>query len=154
MKVEELMTKSVGGCSPQSALNDVAQIMWENDCGFVPVVESEGSNRVVGVITDRDICMAAYTQGQALKDLRVESALEKSVHTCRPSDSVTRAEGIMQEKQVRRVPVVDDGNHLLGVISLADIARAIKRGTGSRRGGVTPGQIGETLAAISRPPRS
>ena len=66
MKVEQLMTKSVATCGPDKSADDAARIMWERDCGFVPITESTSNPRVIGVVTDRDLCMAAYTRGRPL----------------------------------------------------------------------------------------
>jgi CBS domain-containing protein len=151
MKVERLMTKAVRCCPGSSTLNEAARIMWENDCGFVPILDSDGTNRVIGVITDRDICMAAYTQGKGLKEVRVEKAMHRAVRTCKPSDPVAKAEAVMQEGHVRRLPVVDAGGDLLGVISLSDIAREAVRSRGSRRRDVTNARVGETLALVCQP---
>jgi predicted transcriptional regulator len=84
MKVEQVMKQAVQACRRGDALNTAAQIMWEHDCGCVPVVDTE--NRVIGMITDRDICMAAYTRGEPLQTLRVETAIvERWCSPCRPS---------------------------------------------------------------------
>jgi CBS-domain-containing membrane protein len=68
MNIEQLMTRDVESCHPDDSLDRAAQLMWDNDCGCVPVVDEK--QRVHGIITDRDICMSAYTSGQSLKSLR------------------------------------------------------------------------------------
>lgn len=151
MKVEQLMTKQVHTCSPDDSLNSAAQIMWEHDCGFVPVVESAERRRVKGVVTDRDICMAAYTRGDRLSQIRVADVMSSGVRASRPADSLATAEAAMRRAQIHRLPVVDDADQLLGVISLADIARQAGREAGSRRAEVSATEIGETLAAIRQP---
>ena len=151
MKVEQLMTKRVVCCTPGDTLNDAARIMWERDCGVVPVVDTDGSQHVVGMLTDRDICMAAYTQGQTLSKIRVRDAMSRAVRSCGPSQDVAEAEHTMREAQLRRLPVLDDADQLLGVISLADIAREAAREARSKRQEVTVAEVGETLAAISLP---
>jgi CBS domain-containing protein len=149
MRVDKLMTKEVATCGPDDTLNRAAQLMWERDCGFVPVIEQ--SRRVVGVVTDRDACMAAYTRGKPLPEIRVRDVMSTRVRACRPTDDVAAAEESMRESQVHRLPVVDDGDHLLGVISLADIAREAGRKAGSKSPEVSPAEIGETLARIRQP---
>jgi CBS domain-containing protein len=124
--------------------------MWEGDCGFVPVTE-EGGTRVVGAITDRDVCMAAYTRGQPIQSQAVRDAMASSVRTCAASDTLEHAEAIMREAQVRRLPVVDDAGQLVGVLSLSDLARQAERERGEGRIDVRAADVGETLAAISRP---
>jgi predicted transcriptional regulator len=104
-------------------LNDAARIMWEHDCGCVPVVEKDGS--VVGMVTDRDICMAAYTQGRRVMDMRVASAASKHVVSIRENESLRRAEELMRHAQVRRLPVVDAAGRIVGLLSLSDLARHV-----------------------------
>lgn len=121
MKVEELFTQDVRFCRPEDNLTVAAQIMWENDCGCVPVVD--GDLRVVGMITDRDVCMAAYTQGRLLSEIDVGSVMSRNVLSCRSTDSVSSAGELMRAAQLRRLPVIDDGARLIGLLSLNDIAR-------------------------------
>ena len=150
MKVEQLMTKQVDVCYPDHTLNDAARVMWERDCGVVPVVDGP-SRRLVGVVTDRDVCMAAYTRGHALWQIRVGDVMTAAVQACQPWHLLAEAEAAMRRTRVHRLPVVDDAGQLLGVISLCDIAREAARETGSKKPEVTPAEIGETLAAIRQP---
>jgi CBS domain-containing protein len=145
MKVESVMSKNIATCSPQQSLNDAARIMWERDCGIVPVTDGEG--RIMGVVTDRDVAIAAYTKGRRLSEIGIGDVMSRTVAWCRPSDSVGDAERKMQQAQVHRLPVVDEVGALLGVLSLVDIALATRRGPEK----VRPGEVGETLAAIRRP---
>ena len=149
MKAEQLMTKEVATCGPDDMLNDAARIMWERDCGFVPITEA--SHRVVGIVTDRDICIAAYTRGQALRQIRIGDVMSTGILSCKPADDLAMVEAAMRRDRIHRLPVVDDADQLLGVISLADIAREAAREVGSRRPDVTAAEIGETLAAIRQP---
>ena len=86
MKVSDLMTREVRTCHQHDSLNRAAQLMWENDCGAVPVVDSD--LKVIGMLTDRDICMAAYTQGKRLDEIPVVTAMSRQVVRCLPSASV------------------------------------------------------------------
>jgi CBS domain-containing protein len=152
MKVEQLMTRDVQTCHPGDPLNAAAQIMWDHDCGSVPVVEQEdGAARVVGMLTDRDVCMAAYTQGRPLSAIKVESAMARGVRSCRFTDSLGTALRILEHNQLHRLPVLDQNDHLVGMLSLADAAREAAREHGRDAKEVTDGQIGETLEAISAP---
>jgi CBS domain-containing protein len=148
MKVELVMTKNVGRCTAGETLNDAARIMWERDCGIVPIVESAQSARLVGVITDRDICVAAYTKGRPLPEIPIAEVMAKRVVSCRTTDELKTAEAAMCDAQVYRLPVIGQGDQLVGVLSLADIARATQRG--NRQAEVSPLEVGETLAAIRR----
>ena len=120
--------------------------MWDNDCGVIPVTDDDG--RVVGMITDRDICMAAYIRGKAPQIIQVSEVMAKEVFSCNSDDLLSTAERIMNEKQVRRVPVLDGDNSLVGVLSLNDIARyavTTKKKNGLER------DLVHTLARICQP---
>jgi CBS domain-containing protein len=119
--VKAIMTDAVCSCSADDTLNGAAQRMWDEDCGAVPVVGSDGT--LVGIITDRDICMAAYTKGLPLGSIRVNDVMARHVHTCSPDDTLERAATLMAEAQVRRLPIIDAERRLIGIVSLADIAR-------------------------------
>ena len=149
MQIEQLMSRNVQYCSPDDSLERVAKLMWDYDCGSVPVCTGNGAPRVVGVITDRDICMSALFEGKPLRDLQVASAMSRSVLACRPSDLPARVEHVMRERQIRRVPVTDESQNLLGIVSLADLARASRQ---SGTTGITETEVGDTLAAICTPP--
>jgi CBS domain-containing protein len=149
MKVQDLMTTEVGACRAFDSADRAAQIMWERDCGAVPVLDQEGS--VVAMLTDRDVCIAAMTQGRALSDIRVASAMSRSLWSCRPDDDLSQAEAMMRARKVRRLPVVDAAGKLLGILSLSDLARASmepKRGRAEKKP-VEPSEVGATLGAIS-----
>ena len=151
MKIAQLMSKEVSTCTPDDTLNEAARIMWERDCGMVPIVGDGATRRVVGVVTDRDVCMAVYTIGRPLWQIRIGDIMSTRVTSCRADAELREAEQAMRTAQVHRLPVVDDANQLLGVISLTDIAREAAREGASRRREVTAGEIGETLAAIRKP---
>ena len=124
MKIEKLMVKKVFSCSPEDDLRVPARAMWEGDCGSVPVVDV--SAQVIGMLTDRDICMAAYTQGRRLEEIRVQDVMSKSVVSCRTTDSLEQAEELMRRQRVRRMPVLDAEKRLVGLLSINDIARAAR----------------------------
>jgi CBS-domain-containing membrane protein len=124
--------------------------MWEHDCGVVPVTaEGDGSTRVVGMLTDRDICMAAYTQGRALTEIPVASAMSRQLYSCRASDALAVALKVMETNRVHRLPVVDQDEHLVGVLSLADIAREAQHEHGTKAAQVTDAAVAEAVEAIS-----
>lgn len=151
MKIERIMTHKVSACNQNDSLNTAAQLMWENDCGCVPVISANGSGAVVGMLTDRDICMAAYTQGKTLIQLPVTAAMSKKVITCKPSDDIRHAEALMRDNRIRRLPVVDDNGKLVGIVSFNDIAREAEaeRRSGARE--VSSPEVVETLAVICAP---
>jgi CBS-domain-containing membrane protein len=151
MKVEQLMTRSVRTCRPSDRLSDAAQLMWDGDCGCLPVLGDDGSRRVVGMITDRDICMASHFRGRPLGEIPVAEAMATCVRSVGPSEDLADAEAIMGDAQVRRLPVVDGDQQLLGLLALADLAREADRKRRSKRPPVTEEEVGDTLTAICGP---
>ena len=150
LKIREIMTKNVKACSPEDTLNDASRIMWENDCGAVPVIDAE--SKVVGMITDRDVCMTAYVRDAPLGGIRVADAMSRNVLACNGVDTVDIAENMMQLRQVRRLPVIDYEGRLVGIVSLNDLARRMDP-NGVRSDGPTCKDVAATLAAVSEPPR-
>jgi CBS domain-containing protein len=149
MKIRDLMTADIRTCSADHPASRAAALMWEADCGCVPVVDSE--QRVVGLITDRDLAMAAYLQSLPLDQISVESAMSRDVAVCSPLDTPEAAELIMQQRRVRRLPVVDDAGVLVGMISLADIVYHMARTQTFGADGMSWISIGRTFAAICEP---
>lgn len=148
MRVEQLMTKQVRSCGPDDTLERAAQLMWDHDCGSLPVCSGDGASRTVGMITDRDIAMCGMFHPKPLCDLPVSEAMARNPRTCRPTDAIEDAEKIMREAQIRRLPVVDDDDRLIGMISLADLAREAARERTTKSPQITETEIGDTLAAI------
>jgi CBS domain-containing protein len=120
MKVKDIMTRDIGTCRPHDSLAAAAKLMWDRDIGAVPVVDPEG--KVIGLITDRDICMAAHFTGEPIALVAVSHAMSKTVVAADPEQSVEAAEQLMAAKQIRRLPVTQ-GEKLVGMLSLSDIAR-------------------------------
>jgi CBS domain-containing protein len=150
MRIKQLMTKAPKTCRPDSSLSDAARLMWENDCGCLPVTEGE-SERLVGMITDRDICMAAYFAERALDELRVADAMTKDFCACNPEDDLSEARAIMRETAVRRLPVIDASERVIGLLSLADLAREALRQRGMMNRHITVGEVGLVLGAVCEP---
>jgi CBS domain-containing protein len=146
MKARDIMTHTVIRCTTTDTLERAAQHMWENDCGCLPVLDDDLA--LAGMITDRDICMAAYTRGIRLGEAPVASAMSKPVWCCKPDDDLTDIEELMSDKQIRRVPVLDIGE-LVGIVTLGDIARAAQ--AHPVRGVLASPTITKTLAGISSP---
>jgi CBS domain-containing protein len=138
------MTSDVVACRPSDTLDRVAQVMWDCDCGAVPIVDDGGC--IVGMVTDRDACMAAYTRGRLLSEILVDSVMSRDVVSARLDEAVADVEARMKERQIRRVPVVDDDDRLRGMLSLNDLALQSTK----RRSGVSQEEVVETLAAICR----
>jgi CBS domain-containing protein len=149
---EQIMTGSPVACRPEDALTEAARIMWQHDCGCVPVVCNDG--RLCGLITDRDICMAAYLQGRPLAAIRVDDVMARHVTACAPQDSLQEVARAMREARVRRIPVVEDDGVLVGIVSLADLALEPERRGDARTQSAARKQVVATLASIVRPRRT
>jgi CBS domain-containing protein len=149
MNASDLMTTTVQSCRADDNLQRAMQLMWDHDCGVVPVVDRD--NRVIGMITDRDVAVAAYTQGRALWQIPVSTAMAKHVHGVRETDSLEMVEDLMRRVRVRRVPVLDGQGKLRGIISLNDLALHVHRGAGRKADGLRADSIAQTLAAVCEP---
>lgn len=121
MRVQDVMSAPALCCSADATLDVAARLMWEADCGSIPVVDQNG--RLSGIVTDRDICMACYTQGKPPSEILVGNVMCQEVVTARPEDTIEALERSLGQHQVRRVPVVDDASRPIGVISLNNLAR-------------------------------
>jgi CBS domain-containing protein len=151
MKVQEIMTRSVRVCRPDDMLNVAAQLMWEHDCGCVPVVSTDGDGKIIGMLTDRDICMAAYTQGRRLAEIPVNTAMSSEIVACAADDDLKDAEELMGNRQIRRLPVVDTNGRLQGIVSLNDLAREFDRERKKAgRKQVQAVELAGTLAGVCR----
>ncbi len=150
MKVKDIMTTNVRKCFTSDSLATAAQLMWEHDCGCVPVLNEDA--RVVGMITDRDICMAAFFQGTPLSGIKVSTVMSRQLFDCTSDDDLSAAERIMREKKVRRLPVLNEGGRLVGLLSLSDIARdadeEYTRGAANRY--VSDAEVARLAAAVSK----
>ena len=147
MKISKLMTKDVQTCRTIDTLAQAAQLMWDHDIGALPVVDTHG--RVVGMITDRDLCMAAYTRGLPLHAIAVASTMSAHPATCTQDAELAVVEEQMRSRQVHRMPIVDDDGHPVGVVSLNDLARASQQRTD-----VTASEVAATVAAVCAPRRA
>lgn len=145
MNVAALMTEKVHTCVPWDTLDRVARIMWEGDIGAVPVVDDSG--KTTGMITDRDLCMAAYTQGKPLSEIPVWVAASSQVIAARPDDTLESLHDRMRSGRVRRVPVVGERGEPIGVVTLGDLAR---RAADSRDGDASA-EVARTLAFVVQP---
>jgi CBS domain-containing protein len=153
MQVCEIMTKKVASCRETETLAEAARLMAELDCGSIPVTASD-SRRIVGIVTDRDICLTSYRLGKGLDEIGVRDAMTQPVRTCAPEASASEAEYVMRDARVRRLPVVDDQSQLVGILSLSDLARESQHERKLQRPDVTRLEIGATLAAICTPRRT
>ena len=121
MRVKDIMTTEVRTCTPDLTLAAAANLMWEGDCGILPVVDD---GELVGVVTDRDMYIALATRNARAAHLKVGAVASSPVATCAPEDDVHAALATMKQARVRRLPVVGFGNTVLGLLSLNDILLA------------------------------
>jgi CBS domain-containing protein len=147
MRVKELMSSPVEHCALHSSLADAAHVMWDKDCGFVPVVDHERGT-LAGVVTDRDACMAAYTKAAPLHQIPVTVAMSRAVYAVGPDDDLSHALDTMREHQVRRLPVVDRSGALVGVLALNDVVRGTRNAAAADRRFLASALL-DTLVRIS-----
>ena len=122
MKAQDIMTKNPSCVTPESRVQDAARLMKDENVGIIPVVESRGSKKLVGVITDRDIAIRVVADGAASSSSTVREVMTSNVRTSAPGDNIKDVMELMGREQVRRVPIVDRGE-LVGIIAQADIVR-------------------------------
>jgi len=141
MRVKEIMTAKPASCTPETPLQKVAQMMVENDCGEIPVVDSSDSFIPVGVITDRDIVCRTVAKGLNPLDMTVSECMTTPILSILVDADLNECYKIMQDNQIRRVPVVDGGK-CVGIVSLADVAQRVSK--------KDSGQILQEVSAASR----
>jgi CBS domain-containing protein len=142
------MTKAVKTCHPGDSGAVAARLMWDFDVGAVPVVDDH--DQLIGMITDRDLCMASYHRGAPLHDIPVSEAMNRHVVTCRSDATETEVAQLMAKHRIRRIPIVDDAQRPIGIVSINDLAVAADGMAGSVRGrDVAPQTVTAALAAIT-----
>lgn len=143
MKVQDVMTESVGFIGLDDDLTKAARIMWEMDCGVVPVLDAE--NGVVGMITDRDICIAAATRDRKTSQIKASEMIFREVVGCFADDDLKDVLRKMRKQKIKRLPVLDQNKELAGIVSLSDtLLKAKKRSVRKL--------VFSTLKAIAKPP--
>ena len=139
MKIRDMMTANPICCVPTDSAQRVARIMCDESVGSIPVVMDQESRRLVGVITDRDLCCSVVADGLDPKATLIEKFMTLNPITCREEENVETCVGLMQEHQIRRIPIVDAHDHLVGIVAQADLALRDK-----------PERVSKTVAEISR----
>lgn len=145
MKASQVMTPATP-CSPETNLAAATEILLNEDCGVLPVVDS--SQKLLGMITDRDICVALGTRNLRASEMRASDLMGGELHVCRPDQSLSDALTIMAKAKVRRLPVVDHEHRLLGVLSLNDIILSTAGGKQRRDGAPTAEEVLGTMRSI------
>lgn len=142
MRAKHVMTKDPTCCVPSDTAVKAASIMRDEDAGIVPVIENEQSQKIVGVVTDRDLCMNVVAEGRDPRTVQAQECMTTTVVTCSPNDSIEKATELMRENQIRRVLVVNEGGQLQGIVSMADLVG---------RGEIKAAQTHDTLKQVSAP---
>lgn len=142
MKVQDVMTNNVRCCNRETNLAAAVALLWEGNCGVLPVVED---GKVMGIVTDRDICIALGTRNRPAHEITVRDIITETVATCRATDDVASALETMRWAKVRRIPVVSSERRLLGMLSLNDIALRVGKSPGN---GLSYHQVVDALQAI------
>ena len=146
MKVKDVMTKDVRICGINDDLATAARTMWMRSCGILPLVNEKAE--VIGVLTDRDICVAACSKNRAPSSIAVNEVVMRTLYSCSPEADIREALAIMRQRQVRRLPVIDLNGKLCGILSLDDIA--IKAGENGKRPELSAQDVERTFEAICR----
>lgn len=146
MKVKEICTRAVRSCTRETTLAEAGWMMWEGDCGVLPVVDETG--KVVGVVTDRDVCMSVATKHRPANQIAVREVIGTEIHSCRLNDEVRDALTTMRTAKVRRLPVFDSQGALQGLLSLNDVALAAKPDRTAKPTDVTYEDLALAMKAI------
>ena len=141
MKIRDIMSGNPMCCVLSDSAQEVAKILCERNIGSMPVVADEQSRKLVGMITDRDLCCSVVAQGMDPKSTPIEKLLTLAPVSCREGENVERCERLMQEHLVRRIPIVDAEDRVIGIVSQADLALKDK-----------PERVSKTVTEISKAP--
>jgi CBS domain-containing protein len=151
MKVKDIMTREPKTCAPETNLAAAAMIMWGKDCGIVPVIQSNG--KVIGMITDLDICMAVATKNRKTSDIAVSEVFSGNLYACSPDDDIRDALKIMRAERVRRLPVINVSGALEGILSLNDVVRHAEIAGRKKVPELSYDDVTQTLKEICTPRR-
>jgi CBS domain-containing protein len=124
-KCNEIMTKNPVYCLPSATVIKAAELMKSKNIGPILVIENEQTQRLVGIVTDRDLALKVVAEGRDPKTTKVEAVMTRKVVTCRADDELQKALDTMAEHQLRRIPVVDNDNKIVGIIAQADVATRV-----------------------------
>ncbi len=139
MKIKEIMSPNPVCCLPTESAQHVAKMMCDHNVGSIPVVSDQQSRTLIGMITDRDLCCSVVATGLDPKTTAIEKLMSVNPVSCRDGENVDKCERAMQEHQVRRIPVVDGQNQVIGIVAQADLALKDK-----------PEKVSKTVTEISK----
>jgi CBS domain-containing protein len=124
---ESMMTKNPICCLPTDTVVKAAQLMKHENIGSIPVIENEQTRKLVGIVTDRDLALKVVAQGKDAKSTQVESVMTDTLVTCHADDEIQKALDAMSEHQLRRIPIINNENKILGIIAQADVATRVNK---------------------------
>ncbi|HXX20111.1 MAG TPA: CBS domain-containing protein [Candidatus Acidoferrum sp.] len=149
MKVQDIMMRTPACCTPETNLGAAVEILWNRNCGMLPVVDAR--QRVIGVITDRDLCVALGTRNRLPGEITVGEVLSGEAFTCRTEDDIHAALQTMAAKKVRRLPVVDESGVLQGILSMDNVVLHAELGGWNQSAELSQEDIVRTLQQIYGP---
>ncbi|MGA8142480.1 MAG: CBS domain-containing protein [Candidatus Acidiferrales bacterium] len=149
MKVNEVMMRTAASCSRNTNLGAAVQILWDRNCGILPVVDAK--QKVIGVVTDRDICIALGTRNRLPGEITVGEVTSGKVFTCAPEDDIRSAMWTMAQEKVRRLPVVTADGKLEGIVSMDDVVAHSESRAGKATSELSHDDVVATLKAVYRP---
>jgi len=152
MYTEEIMTRNVKCCRPETSLSEAAVLMWDYDCGALPVVD--GEDRVMGMITDRDIAIATATRGRLATDVNVGEVMSGNVYACALNEDIKSALKTMGREKVRRLPVIGANGKLAGILSINDIVLRAGQTKGRQTPEISYDEVMSAFKAVCEHPRS
>jgi CBS domain-containing protein len=139
-KCNEVMTKNPVCCLPNDSAAKAAELMKSENIGSIPVIENEQTQKLVGIVTDRDLALKIVAEGRDANSTKVEAVMTRKVVTCLAEDDLQKALDAMAEHQLRRIPVVDNDNKIVGIVAQADVATRVNQ----------PEKTAEMVKEISR----
>ena len=126
MKCKEIMTEDPACCLPGDTVDQAAQLMKDEEVGPIPVVADQQTKRLLGIVTDRDLAVKVVADARQIAAVKVEEVMTRNPVTCHADDDLQTAIDAMEKHQVRRIPIVDDNNQIIGIIAQADIATRVR----------------------------
>lgn len=149
MKVKDVMMRTAASCNRETNLGAAVEILWDRNCGVLPVVD--GDQKVIGVITDRDICIALGTRNRLPGEITVGEVTSGRLFTCVSEDEIRAAMATMAHAKVRRLPVVTADGKLEGILSMDDIVVRSESRSAKSTSELSHDEVSETLKAVYRP---
>lgn len=149
MIVKDVMMRTPASCGAETDLGSVVEVLWNRNCGFLPVINAQGN--VIGVVTDRDICIALGTRNRLPGEITVGEIISGKVVACRPEDDLRTALATMAQEKVRRLPVITADGKLEGILSMDDIVLHAEGGSPGRPPELSHEDVAVTLKKLYQP---